>query len=161
MQYNFQYNKAKVLQALRLHFVSRPEVKILAYAVNIFAIVAAVMYGLHKIRPQAFLLCSALWIVLVLIFWFLMPNIIYRKSARTFKDRFEATFNQQGITLENEQGYVHWDWERFSNYFESSHFFHVYFNARSFFLFPKEQMSNEFIGEVRLLLKEHIRNGKY
>lgn len=161
MQYDFQYDKAKVLQALRMHFVSRPEVKILAYAVNIFAIVAAVMYGLHKIRPQAFLLCSALWIVLVVIFWFIMPNIIYRKAKTTFTDRFTGTFNGLGITLENRQGYVHWDWERFSNYFESSHFFHVYFNARSFFLFPKEQMNNELIGEVRVLLKDHVRMGKY
>lgn len=161
MQYDFQYSKPKVLQALRLHFVSRPEVKILAYAINIFAIVAAVMYGLHKIRPQAFLLCSALWIILVLLFWFFMPTIIYRKAQRTFSDRFTATFNLQGITLENQQGYVHWDWERFSNYFESSHFFHVYFNPRSFFLFPKEQMNSELIGEIRVLLKDNVRNAKY
>lgn len=161
MQYSFQYDKPKVLQALRLHFVSRPEVKILAYAVNIFAIVAAVMYGLHKIRPQAFLLCSTLWIVLVLLFWFFMPNFIYRKARRTFSDRFTAEFNDQGITLENQQGYVQWNWERFSNYFESSHFFHLYFNSRSFFLFPKETMSNEFIGEIRVLLKDRVRNAKY
>ncbi|ANI90752.1 hypothetical protein A9P82_11515 [Arachidicoccus ginsenosidimutans] len=161
MQYSFQYNKAKVLQGLRLHFVSRPEVKILAYVVNIFAIIAAVLYAMHKIRPQAFLLCSLLWMALVIIFWFVMPNIVYRKALKTFKDNFSATFNAQGVTLENEQGYVHWDWNRFSNYFESSQFFHLYFNARSFFLFPKEQMSNEFIADLRILLNDNLRNAKY
>ncbi|HEY0298587.1 MAG TPA: YcxB family protein [Arachidicoccus sp.] len=161
MQYSFQYNKSKVLQGLRLHFVSRPEVKVLAYAVNIFAIVAAVLFWIHKIRPQAFLLCSALWIALMLIFWFVMPNIVYRKAARTFKDSFTATYNQQGITLENAQGYVHWDWDKFSNYFESAHFFHLYFNARSFFLFPKQEMSSEFAGELRVLLSDKLRNAKH
>ncbi|MDE1191027.1 MAG: YcxB family protein [Arachidicoccus sp.] len=161
MQYDFQYNKSKVLQALRLHFISRPEIKVLAYAVNIFAIIAAVMYGLHKIRPQAFLLCSLLWISLVIIFWFVMPNIIFRKANKTFTERFKATFNEQGITLENIQGYVHWEWEKFSNYFESGQFFHLYFNARSFFLFPKDGMSNDFIGSLRVLLNEKLRYGKY
>lgn len=161
MQYSFQYNKSKVMQALRMHFVSRPEVKILAYTVNIFAIVAAVMYGLHKIRPQAFLLCATLWIGLVIIFWYAMPHIIYRKAKRTFEDKFIATFNEQGIELENIHGRAQWDWKRFSNYFESANFFHMYFNARSFFLFPKQQMDSIAIGEVRVLLQQNVRNAKY
>ena len=161
MEYRFEYNKAKVLQGLRLHFVSRPEVKVLVYVVNIFAIVALVFFWLRKIRPNVFLMCSILWIALMITFWFIMPNIIYRKAIRTFQDKFQATFNEQGIALENNKGRVHWDWQRFSNYFESAEFFHLYFTPRSFFLFPKEQMSDEFISDLRALLSEKLRNAKY
>jgi c-di-AMP phosphodiesterase-like protein len=160
MKYRFEYNKAKVLQALRLHFVSRPEVKILVLAVNIFAIVALVLFWIRKIRPQVFLMCSVLWIALMVIFWFVMPNVIYRKAIRTFQDKYQATFDQQGIILENDRGHIRWYWQRFSNYFESAEFFHLYLNPRSFFLFPKEQMNNELISDLRTLLSEKLRNAK-
>lgn len=161
MQYSFQYDKAKVLQGLRVHFVSRPEVKIMAYAVNIFAIVAAVMFWMHKIRPQAFLLCSLLWIVLMIVFWFIMPRVVYKKAVQTFEEKYIATFNEVGVGLENQKGAISWDWPRFTNYFESSQFFHLYFGSRSFFIFPKDEMTPDFILTLRELLKNKLRKGKY
>ena len=160
MQYSFQYDKPKVLQGLRVHFVSRPEVKIMAYAVNIFAIVAALLFWFHKIRPQAFLLCSLLWFILMLIFWFIMPRLVYKKAIHTFQQDYIATFNKIGVGLENEKGAMSWDWSKFSNYFESGQFFHLYFGPRSFFLFPKTPMTADFIIELRALLAEKLRKGK-
>lgn len=161
MQYSFQYEKSKVLQGLRIHFVSRPEVKVMAYAVNIFAIVAAVLFWMDKIRPQAFLLCSLLWIVLMVVFWFVMPRVVYKKAINTFQQSYIATFNEVGVGLENERGTASWDWPKFTNYFESNGFFHLYFGARSFFLFPKDEMDATFILELRALLKFKLRKGKY
>lgn len=161
MQYSFYYIKGKVLQGLRTHFVSRPEVKVLAYAVNIFALISVILYWLKKIRPQAFLLCSFLWIMLLIIFWFVMPNVIYKKAIQIFQDKFIANFNEEGIILENDRGSITWEWQRFTNYFESPNFFHLYFNARSFFLFPKDEMSDDFKQALKVLLSQKLRKGKY
>lgn len=161
MQYSFQYEKPKVLQGLRVHFVSRPEVKVLAYAVNIFAIIAAVLFYMNKIRPQAFILCSLLWFVLMLTFWFIMPRMVYKRASKTFEDQYIATFNTVGVGIENENGSMSWEWPKFSNYFESGQFFHLYFGPRSFFLFPKTTMDADFIIKLRELLSKHVRKGRH
>lgn len=151
----FTYNRAKVLQALRYHFFSRNEIKIMIIIVNIFAISSAVLYFLGKVDPLAFLLSSALWFCLMIAFWFVLPIIIYRR-ATTFKDRFKVSFEDQHLFLENERGSRSWPWKDFSSFVESSGFFHLYFNSRSFFLIPKSAFPSETLREVRKFLKEKI-----
>jgi hypothetical protein len=151
----FTYNRAKVLQALRYHFFSRNEIKIMIIIVNIFAISSAVLYFLGKVDPLAFLLSSALWFCLMIAFWFVLPIIIYRR-ATTFKDRFKVSFEDQHLFLENERGSRSWPWKDFSSFVESSGFFHLYFNSRSFFLIPKSAFPSENLREVRKFLKEKI-----
>ena len=51
----FGYDKKQVIQALRYHFLTRPEIKILLILVNVFAILSAVLFGFDKIQPLAFL----------------------------------------------------------------------------------------------------------
>ena len=89
----FTYNKAKVIQALRYHFISRREIKLLMILVNVFAILSAALFFFKKISPLAFLISSFLWFVLMILFWYLLPQVIYR-NASTFKDRFKATCQQ-------------------------------------------------------------------
>jgi hypothetical protein len=89
-------------------------------------------------------------------FWYFLPNNIYNK-AETFKDKFIISFNDVAVVLENERGEMIWHWNRFSKYFESPHFFHLYFDAKSFFIVPKDNMSEEFIHELRGLLKLKIK----
>ena len=72
MLIQFGYDKKQVLQALRYHFLSRPEIKILLILVNVFAIVSAGLFFFKKISPLAFLISSVLWFVLMIVFWFLM-----------------------------------------------------------------------------------------
>ena len=132
----FSYSKPKVLQALRFHFFSRNEIKIMIVVVNIFAISAAVLYFTGKVSPLAFLLSSTLWFALMLAFWFVLPIIIYKKAA-TFKDHFKVSFEDQHMFLENERGSRSWPWKDFSSFVESTNFFHLYFNSQSFFLIPK------------------------
>ena|SRR5690242_17416943 len=151
----FTYNRAKVLQALRFHFFSRNEIKIMIIIVNIFAISSAVLYFLGKVAPLAFLMSSALWFSLMIAFWFVLPIIIYRRAS-TFKDRFRVSFEDQHLFLENDRGSRSWPWKDFSAFVESSGFFHLYFNSRSFFLIPKTAFPSEQIREIRQFLKEKI-----
>lgn len=152
----FTYDKPKVIQALRFHFISRREIKFTIIIVNVFAIFSGVMYFFKKISPVAFLFASGLWFILMISFWFVLPYIIYRKAA-TFKDRFRVHFNDEGMTLETARGSKGWPWESFSTYMESPFFFHIYFDTRSFFLIPKEAFEGDQISEVRKILKHRIK----
>ena len=153
----FTYSKPKVLQALRYHFISRKEIKIMIIVVNVFAIFSAALYFFKKVSPVAFLIGSTLWFVLMISFWYILPGIIYRKAA-TFKDRFKVSFEDQHMFLENERGSRSWPWTAFSSMMETPYFFHLYFDSRSFFLIPKEAFEEEKLHEVRQLLKEKIKS---
>ena len=152
----FTYNKPKVLQALRYHFITRKEIKIMMILVNVFAIFAAGLYFFKKVSAYAFLGSSMLWFILMISFWFILPNIIYRKAA-TFKDRFKVSFEDQHMFLENERGSRSWPWAAFSSVIESPHFFHLYFDSRSFFIIPKDAFEGASLYEARQLLKDKIK----
>lgn len=145
----FTYDKPKVLQALRYHFISRREIKVMIILVNVFAILSAVLYFMHKVTPVAFLLASGLWFILMISFWFVLPFIIYRRSA-TFQNRFRVDFGNQEMAIETERGSKSWPWEQFSTYLETPYFFHLYFNPRTFFLIPKDAFEDD-AGARRIL----------
>ncbi|SIS65705.1 YcxB-like protein [Filimonas lacunae] len=155
MQVSFSYDKKKVIQGLRYHFMSRAEIRIMVILVNVFAIIAAILFYSKKIRPEPFLLGSCIWIFMMLSFWFILPYTIYRRNS-TFLDQFTIFFTGQGLKLENEKGQVQWEWSQFSGFFESPHFFHLYFTSRQFFLIPKETMTPEFTHELRGLLNNKL-----
>lgn len=155
MHISFSYDKKKVIQGLRYHFITRPEIRILVILVNVFAILAAVLFYFKKIRPEPFLLGSCVWLFMMLAFWYVLPVTIYKKSV-TFKDHFTIWFKEDFVRLENERGHVDWAWARFTNYFESPNFFHLYFSAKSFFLVPKENMNSDFAHELRGVLSKKI-----
>ena len=138
----FTYNKAKVIQALRYHFISRREIKFMMVVINVFAIVSAALFFFKKISPLAFLISSILWFFLMVMFWFILPNIIYRQS-KTFKDSFRTILGREKFAIENDRGHKDWNWSEFSVWTESPHFFHLYFNPRSFFIIPKEAFGDE------------------
>jgi hypothetical protein len=152
----FTYNKGKVIQALRYHFITRREIKVMMILVNVFAILSAGLFFLRMISPLAFLLSSVLWFAMMIAFWFLLPSIIYKKSA-TFKDRFKATFSDTEFRIENERGSRSWGWSQFSTTMESPHFFHLYFDTRSFFIVPKAAFSTDDLHEARKILSTKIQ----
>ena len=154
----FTYEKAKVIQALRYHFISRREIKFMMILVNVFAIASAALFFARKISPLAFLVSSVLWFAMMIAFWFLLPAIIYRKNA-TFKDRFKATLNSEGFMIENERGSRSWPWNQFASSLESPHFFHLYFDSRSFFIVPKEAFPGDDVHEARKILQKNIGKG--
>lgn len=155
MQHHFSYNKDKVIQALRFHFIKRNEVRILIILVNVFALVSAILFYTKKIRPEPFLLGTFIWLMLMASLWYFLPISVYKK-ATTFKDSFIINFNELGIRLENSRGEMHWDWKQFSHFFESPHFFHLYFNEKSFFIVPKDGMSDASRHELRAMLNKQI-----
>jgi hypothetical protein len=156
----FEYEKKQVLSALRHHFISRPEIKILLIIVNLFTILCAVLFYLHKIQPLSFLMFSLLWFVLLLTFWTILPLSIYKRS-HTFLDQFSMDLNDEEVVLQTERGSHAWAWKEFSSFLETPFFFHLYFNSRSFFLVPKDAFTDlESLQETRNLLKRKLLKPK-
>lgn len=156
MKIAITYDRAKVLQALRYHFISRNEVKLLLILVNVFAFLSAGLLFLKLIRPFPFLISSLLWFVLMLTFWFWLPRIIYNRN-RTFQEDITLTLRSDDILIETAKGYTTWGYQRFSYFIESPHFFHLYINDKSFFLIPKDACTGDADTVlVRQKLKENI-----
>ena len=153
----FHYEKNKVIQALRYHFISRIEIKVMMIVVNVFALISAVLFYIKLISPVAFLLSSVLWFSLMLTFWYLLPKTIYKKT-KTFQDRFFAILNKDSFAIENERGNKSWKWEEFSDILYSPHFFHLYFNSRSFLLIPKDAFTGEDQYEAKRIFDQKIKN---
>ena len=124
--------------------------------VNVFAVSSAALFFFKKISPFAFLISSALWFIMMILFWFLLPTIIY-KNAKTFKDRLRVILGDTNLTLENEKGSRNWNWSDFSIWMESPHFFHLYFSNRSFFIIPKEAFEGDSEHDARKILAEKIK----
>lgn len=152
----FAYDKLKTIQALRYHFISRKEIKYLMVIVNLFAIISAALYYFKQISPLAFLFSSLLWFVMMILFWFLLPRMIYAKSA-SFKDKFKVEMNGISFSLIHEKADKTWEWNAFSTWMESPHFFHIYFNPRSFFLIPKDAFDTNGIEQARKILSDNIK----
>lgn len=156
MTINFSYNKKQVLQALRYHFLSRREIRLMIILVNVFAFVAATLFYLKQVTPLAFLVSSLLWIVLMITFWFLLPGAVYRRAS-TFRDHFTMRFTEEQFSLGNERGSRAWPWNALKTFMETPNFFHLYFDSRSFFLVPKDSFaSRDEVSEMRQLLKNKV-----
>ncbi len=159
MTIHFGYKKGQVMQALRYHFISRPEIKIMLILVNVFTLASVILYALHKITPLAFLMGSFLWVVLMVSFWFLLPALVYRKAI-TFKHEFSMTFQDDGFMLSHEKGSKSWPWKALKCYKESPHFFHLYFDNRSFLLVPKDGCKDtDEVYTLRQLIKSKVKKG--
>jgi hypothetical protein len=156
MQLNISYKKPQVLQALRYHFISRREIKLMMILVNVFALLSAGLFFFKVITPLPFLMSSVLWLVMMAAFWFWLPGTIYRRS-RTFKDSFKISLEENHMFIETEKGSKTWAWREFSNFFETPDFFHLYFDSRTFFLVPKDAFTgSDQVHEARILLKDKI-----
>ena len=157
MTIHFSYEKSKVIQGLRYHFITRPELRLMIIVVNVFALLSATLFYFKIVTPLAFFIGSLLWFMLMISVWFLLPEIIYRRTS-TFKDHFEMSFEETGFSLGNERGSRNWPWQVLTAFLESPHFFYLYFDSRTFFLVPKSGCkSTDEVFELRQLLKEKIR----
>jgi hypothetical protein len=157
MTIQFTYEKNKVIQGLRYHFITRQELRLMIILVNVFALLSAVLFYFKLVTPLAFLIGSVLWFIMMISVWFLLPVMIYKRTT-TFQDHFTMSFNKENFSLGNERGNKSWPWKVLSSLKESPHFFHLYFDSRTFFLVPKSgcKTSDE-VFELRKLLKEKIK----
>ena len=157
MTVHFGYDKKQVVHALRYHFLTRPEIKLLVILVNVFAILSAILAIFKVIQPLSFLVFSFLWLSLMLVVWRILPLSIYKRN-QTFKDEFSMTINENHVELNNQRGNQVWPWSRFSGFVESPYFFHLYFDSRSFFLLPKDSFKDIVeLQEVRKMFREKIK----
>ena len=156
----FGYEKNKVLQALRYHFISRREIRLMLIMVNVFALASIILYALGKVTAMAFFMGSFLWVLLMISFWFVLPGVVYRRAV-TFKHSFSMKFEDDGFTLGHEGGGAKsWPWTALKNYVESPHFFHLYFDSRSFFLVPKDGCKDtDEVFELRKIIKSKVKKG--
>lgn len=152
MHINFKYDKPKVIQALRYHFVSRKEIKVMVILINVFAILSAILLYTKKIRPEPFLLSSLIWVIMAISIWYILPTMVYKKSA-AFLDEYTAYISEKGILIKTIRGEIFWPWKGFVKEFETPHHFHVYFDEKQFFLFPKVVMNETELHEFRRLSK--------
>ena len=156
MELQVSYNKQQVLQALRYHFISKPEIKIMVILVNVFALLAAGLFAFKLITPLPFLMSSVLWMSMMLAFWIWLPALIYRKS-KTFKDSFVVFLEENHMFIDTEKGRKTWAWREFSSFLETPGFFHLYFDNRSFFLLPKDAFANsDDVQWARHILKDRV-----
>lgn len=157
MTVSYGYDKQKVLQALRYHFINKKDIRILLIAVNVLALISGVLFFFKKIQPTVFVITSLLWIILMIVFWIAMPRLIYSKT-KSFKDNFITEISGTDITLQQELGSRTWKFSDFKSWFESPHFFHLYVGPNSFFIIPKEAFSLDQVQEVRKIFGNCIAN---
>jgi len=125
--------------------------------VNVFALLSTTLFFLKTVTALAFFIGILLWFMLMISVWFLLPEIIYRRTA-TFKDHFDMSFEETGFSLGNERGSRNWPWKVLTAFLESPHFFYLYFDSRTFFLVPKSGCrSKDEVFELRRLLKQNIK----
>jgi YcxB-like protein len=154
----FGYEKKQVLSGLRSHFFGRSEIRALVILVNLFAILSAILFYFHKIQPVSFLIFSLLWFVLWITIRRILPLSIYVRS-KTFQDKFTLSVDEEGVLLETDRGNQMWEWDKFSGFKETLHFFLLYFNSRSFFMVPKDSFKDlTEIQETRDMMKKKIRH---
>ncbi len=95
--------------------------------------------------------------MLITSIWWVLPSSIYKKS-HTFVDHFSMDLKEAEVVLQTERGSHAWQWKDFSGFLESPHFFHLYFNSRSFFLLPKDAFNGlTELQEARALIKGKIK----
>jgi len=157
MQFGFVYDKKKTIQALRYHFISRSEIKMLIIVVNVFAIISAILFYFKKIRPEYFLLGSIMWLLIMVAVWYILPLAVYKKTEM-FQHRYIVTLLSEKLILETEAGNAEFNWEKFQRYTETPYFFHLYFNPRSFLLIPKYETGEEMRHDIRGILNKAIGN---
>lgn len=157
MKVEIDYDKRQVIQALRYHFISRKEMRIMIILVNVFAVITLVLYAMGKVSPTGFLLYSFLWIVLMVSVWFVLPTVVHGR-ADTFKHHFTIYFNKNDFTLEHQHGRRSWPYTALQTYMESPNFFHLYYDSRSFLLVPKSGFaSDDDIHALRELLNNKVK----
>lgn len=157
MRISFAYEKGQVMQALRYHFISRLEIRLLIIAVNVFAVGAVVLYAMKLVSPFAFLLSSCLWLLLMIAIWWGMPWMVYRQTA-AFTHAFDMEFDPTGFSLEQGGKGNRWNWASLHHWKETPLFFHLYFDPRSFWLVPKDALADEDRLQLRDWLRSQVTN---
>ncbi|SFV30201.1 YcxB family protein [Thermoflavifilum thermophilum] len=135
MLVEFTYDRTSVIHALRVHFLSRSEVKFLRITLLILFGITVVGNLLGYVSFGAVFGIFMMILLLLLIFWFWLPVLTYNKSA-TFKDNIRLQVEDQGMAIGTRSGEHMIRWESFRNVVETRDYIYLYRNTRSFFIIP-------------------------
>lgn len=156
LEFRVEYRKSEVLQALRYHFIRKPEIRVMIVLVNVFALLSIGLFAAGLASPLPFLMGTVLWLVLMPAVWWWMPAAVYRRN-RTFRDRFTVRLEVSHLFLSREGGVRTWAWREFSNYYETPGFFHLCFGNQGFLLLPKAGIPGpEGISQARRIIGAEV-----
>ncbi len=155
MELQFQYDKQEVIDALRLHFMNRPEMKLFKGAFVLMIVLAFIGYGMGLVTLKMVIWIFLLSIVLILLFWYILPYTVYR-NAKTFREpTISLRWTKDGITIGTKGGESSLPWTRFNQILETKQFFYLYRTNKSFFLIPANAFPDR---EERVAFSELLQN---
>lgn len=144
MHLEFSYNKEEVLNALRHHFMQRGEIKVFRNTLIILLLATLGGYVFRLVTPQALTGIAIMVVLLVLVFWYMLPISTYNKAA-TFKDNIQLQYSEEGMVIST--GHSEYQrsisWNNFSRVVETKTFFFLYKDKKSFFLIPTSAFESE------------------
>lgn len=143
MQLDFQYNRPDVIEALRFHFMNRPEMKLFRTVLMVLVLLSFVGYWMKMINLQVVIWLFLLFIVLVLVFWYILPYSVYKKAKTFHEPVIHLRWNDRGLSIGTHQGESSMLWSRFDRIVETREFFFLYRDNKSFFLIPVEAFNDE------------------
>lgn len=143
MQITFHYHKTAVINALRTHFLSRRETKILRILLIIFFLIGLWAYT-KGIIPYALVVVLFLVIVLLtVVFWFILPKSIYKKTRTFAEPSITLDLNEEGLSIDTHAGAHRLPWTNFSRVLETPDFFYLYRSNNAFFLIPASAFNSD------------------
>jgi len=157
MHVTFRYHKTAVINALRTHFLSRRETKILRILFIVFFLIALWAYT-KGIIPYALVVVLFLVIILLtIVFWFILPKSIYRKTRTFTEPSITLDFNEDGLSIGTHAGAHRLPWSSFNRILETQDFYYLYRSNNSFFLIPTSAFTDTGEREsFTLLLHRHF-----
>ncbi|SHM61068.1 YcxB-like protein [Chitinophaga sp. CF418] len=140
----FSYNKEEVLNALRYHFMQRGEIKVFRNTLFILLAFTMAGYAFKIVTTGALIGIAAMVLLIIAVFWFLLPVSIYNKAA-TFKDNIHLKYSEEGITIStrNSEHQRLLSWSTFTKVVEAKNFFFLYRGKKNFFLVPTSAFKSE------------------
>lgn len=143
MQLKFQYDKTAVINALRTHFLSRRETKMLRIVLIVFFLVAVVAFFKGVIPYALVVVLFLIIILLTVVFWFILPKSIYTKTRTFSEPSITLEWDEETISIGTHAGARRLPWESFSRVLETPDYFYLYRNNTSFFLIPAYAFQKE------------------
>ncbi len=143
MTLHFKYRRREVIEALRFHFMNKPEIKLFRTFLILLVIAAFIGYFTDYISLNALTWIFIIFIALVFLLWFILPFSVYRR-AHTFREpELTLSVSEETLTIGTNKGKSRIAWQRFSNVMETKDFFYLYRSNKSFFLIPANAFNSK------------------
>ena len=156
--FQFSYNKEEVISALRYHFLRRTEILVLGWALLVFFLFTLFGTFFHLFPLPVFFAVFLMIVILMVIFWYLLPFSLYTKSA-TFQESILLKGEEDYLSINTHFSEKRVSWNSFIQVVQTRDFLFLYRDKKSFFLIPCSGWKNEQDrSEFFQLLKKKIKD---